>query len=123
MKFTINREQLLTPLQQIVSVIEKRQTMPILSNVLIVVNDDQLILTGTDLEIQIVAKITLEGAQNGEITVPARKFLDLCRLLPSESAINFETLEDKVKLTSGRSRFSLSTLPADNYPEFSEAEL
>lgn len=123
MKFTINREQLLTPLQQIVSVIEKRQTMPILSNVLIVVSDDQLVLTGTDLEIQIVAKISLIDAENGEITVPARKFLDLCRLLPSESAISIETFEDKVKLVSGRSRFSLSTLPADNYPEFAESEL
>lgn len=123
MKFTINREQLLTPLQQIVSVIEKRQTMPILSNVLIVVNDDLLVLTGTDLEIQIVAKIALTDAENGEITVPARKFLDLCRLLPSESAISIETFEDKVKLVSGRSRFSLSTLPADNYPEFAESEL
>lgn len=123
MKFTINREQLLTPLQQIVSVIEKRQTMPILSNVLIVVSDEQLVLTGTDLEIQIVAKIALQGAENGEITVPARKFLDLCRLLPSESAISIETHEDKVKLVSGRSRFSLSTLPAENYPEFAESEL
>jgi DNA polymerase III subunit beta len=123
MKFTINREQLLTPLQQIVSVIEKRQTMPILSNVLIVVNDDQLVLTGTDLEIQIIAKISLTDAESGEITVPARKFLDLCRLLPTESEIKLETFEDKVKLVSGRSRFSLSTLPADNYPEFAEAEL
>ncbi len=123
MKFTINREQLLTPLQQIVSVIERRQTMPILSNVLIVVQDDQLVLTGTDLEIQMVAKLSLETAENGEITVPARKFLDLCRLLPTEAEINIETAEDKVKLTSGRSKFSLSTLPADNYPEFSEANL
>jgi DNA polymerase-3 subunit beta len=123
MKFTINREQLLTPLQQIVSVIEKRQTMPILSNVLIVVNDEQLVLTGTDLEIQIVAKIALQDAENGEITVPARKFLDLVRLLPSESEIRLESDDDKVKLVSGRSRFSLSTLPAENYPEFAESEL
>lgn len=123
MKFTINREKLLTPLQQIVSVIEKRQTMPILSNVLIVVNDNQLVLTGTDLEIQIVAKLALAEAENGEITVPARKFLDLCRLLPTESEISIETFEDKVKLVSGRSRFSLSTLPAENYPEFAEATL
>jgi DNA polymerase-3 subunit beta len=123
MKFTINREQLLTPLQQIVSVIEKRQTMPILSNVLIVVEEGLLVLTGTDLEIQIVAKISLSEAENGEITVPARKFLDLCRLLPANAEIKLEANEDKVKLTSGRSKFSLSTLPADNYPEFSESEL
>lgn len=123
MKFIINREEILTPLQQIVSVIEKRQTMPILSNVLIVIDDDQLILTGTDLEIQIIAKINITSATPGSITVPARKFLDICRLLPTGAEIKFEQLDDKVKILSNRSRFSLSCLPADNYPEFSESEL
>ncbi|MDQ7089902.1 MAG: DNA polymerase III subunit beta [Methylococcales bacterium] len=123
MKFTINREQILTPLQQIVSVIEKRQTLPILSNVLIGVTNNQLMLTGTDLEIQIVAKLPLDTFEEGEITVPARKFLDICRLLPSESEIRVELKEDKVKVVSGKSRFSLSSLDAEDYPEFSEAKL
>jgi DNA polymerase-3 subunit beta len=123
MKFIINREEILTPLQQIVSVIEKRQTMPILSNVLIVIDDDQLTLTGTDLEIQIIAKININQATPGSITVPARKFLDICRLLPPSAEIKFEQQDDKVKILSNRSRFSLSCLPADNYPEFSESEL
>ncbi len=123
MKFNINREEILTPLQQIVSVIEKRQTMPILSNVLIVIDDDQLILTGTDLEIQIIAKININLATPGSITVPARKFLDICRLLPNGAEIKFEQQDDKVKILSNRSRFSLSCLPADNYPELSESEL
>jgi DNA polymerase-3 subunit beta len=131
MKFTINREEILLPLQQIVSVIEKRQTMPILSNVLMVIEEDQLILTGTDLEIQIIAKISIPAASPGSITVPARKFLDICRLLPSGAEIKFELQDEtqsgagaaKVKITSGRGRFSLSCLPADNYPEFSESEL
>ncbi|NOQ76881.1 MAG: DNA polymerase III subunit beta [Methylococcaceae bacterium] len=123
MNFIINREQLLSPLQQIVSVIEKRQTMAILSNVLIVVNEDSLVLTGTDLEIQLIAKINLESSEPGQITVPARKFLDIIRLLPNEAEIKVELKDDKVKVTSGRSRFSLTTLAADNYPEFSEAEL
>ena len=123
MKFIINREQLLLPLQQIVSVIEKRQTMPILSNVLLVVNENGLVLTGTDLEIQIIAKIELVALETGEITIPARKFLDIIRLLPNQAEINIELTDDKVKVTSKRSRFSLSTLAADNYPEFSEAEL
>ena len=65
MKFIINREEILTPLQQIVSVIEKRQTMPILSNVLIITDNDQLILTGTDLEIQIIAKINIKSKTSG----------------------------------------------------------
>jgi DNA polymerase III subunit beta len=123
MKFIINREEILTPLQQIVSVIEKRQTMPILSNVLMVINDDQIILTGTDLEIQIIAKINITTATPGSITVPARKLLDICRLLPNAAEIRFEQQDDKIKILSNRSRFSLSCLPADNYPEFSESEL
>ncbi|MGZ5051233.1 MAG: DNA polymerase III subunit beta [Methylobacter sp.] len=123
MKFNINREEILLPLQQIVSVIEKRQTMPILSNVLMVIEDDKLILTGTDLEIQIIAKIDIASATPGSITVPARKFLDICRLLPNGAEIKFEQQDDKVKITSSRSRFSLSCLPADNYPEFAESEL
>lgn len=123
MKFVINREQLLTPLQQIVSVIEKRQTMPILANVLIVIDQEQLILTGTDLEIQIIAKLNIMATQTGAITVPARKFLDICRLLPNGAEITFELQEDKVKISSNRSKFSLSTLPAENYPEFAEGDM
>ena len=123
MKFIINREEILLPLQQIVSVIEKRQTMPILSNVLMVIEGDQLTLTGTDLEIQIIAKINIATADPGSITVPARKFLDICRLLPNGAEIKFELQDDKVKIASSRSRFSLSCLPADNYPEFAESEL
>jgi len=122
MKFIINREELLLPLQQIVSVIEKRQTMAILSNVLLDMSEQGLVLTGTDLEIQLVAKIYLDSVEQGSITVPARKFLDIVRLLPNESKIKFELKDDKIKVTSGRSRFSLSTLPADNYPEFAESE-
>ena len=122
MKFIINREDLLLPLQQIVSVIEKRQTMPILSNVLLNVSKDNLVLTGTDLEIQLIAKLYLENADEGNITVPARKILDIVRLLPNEAEIKFQLKEDKVKVTSGRSKFSLSTLPAENYPEFSELD-
>ncbi len=123
MKFAINREALLGSLQQIVSVIEKRQTMPILSNVLLVIENEQLTMTGTDLEVQLIAKLDLPNSTSGAITVPARKFLDICRLLPAGSEIRFEQNEDKVKITSNRSRFSLNCLPADNYPEFAEGEL
>ncbi len=123
MKFIITRELILPPLQQIVSVIEKRQTMPILSNLLIVVEDNTLVLTGTDLEIQLIAKITLEQSEPGRITLPARKFLDICRLLPNNAELKIEKIQDKVKISSGRSRFSLNTLAAENYPEFSESSL
>lgn len=123
MKFIINRDTLLTPLQQIVGVIEKRQTMPVLANVLMVVSGDFLTLTGTDLEIQIVAKVGITGASPGSITVPARKLLDLCRLLPNGADIEIEQQADKVKVLSKRSKFSLSCLPAEHYPEFAESDM
>lgn len=122
MNFIIIREQLLEPLQQIVSIVEKRQTMPILSNILLFVNENGLVITGTDLEIQLVASIKLDSIESGETTVPARKFLDIIRLLPNEAEIKIELKDNKVKVSSGRSRFSLNTLPAENYPEFSESE-
>lgn len=123
MKFIINREQLLTPLQQIVSVIEKRQTMPILSNLLMHIVDNRITLTGTDLEVQIVARVDVDAQQEGSITVPARKLLDICRLLPTQASITFELLGDKIKVTSGRGKYMLSTLPAEDYPEFVETAM
>lgn len=123
MKFIINRETLLIPLQQIVGVIEKRQTMPILANVLMLVQDNYLTLTGTDLEIQLICKIEITEIAQGSITVPARKFLDLCRLLPAKADIQIEQNDDKLKITSNRSRFTLSCLPSEQYPEFIESDM
>ncbi len=123
MKFIINRELLLTPLQQIVNVIEKRQTMPILANVLFNLTNNQLVLTGTDLEIQIVVKVALDNDTEGSITIPARKLLDICRLLPSAADIKFELVDNKIKIRSGRSHFSVSTLKADDYPHFEMTEM
>lgn len=118
MKFSIARETLLTPLQQVVGVIEKRQTQPILANVLLRLEDGQLEFTGTDLEVQLVARVNVESADTGAITVPARKLLDIVRLLPERSLINLERREERLALRGGSSRFSLTTLPAENYPAF-----
>ena len=124
MKFNISRDQILSPLQQIASVLEKRNTIPILANVMIQVEEEHIVLVGTDTEIQIVAKLELPpGSQSGSTTVPARKLLDICRLLPTAALINIEEHDEKLKLTSGRSKFSLSTLPAEHYPEFKETEI
>jgi len=118
MKFTTSRENLLTPLQQVIGVIERRQTLPILSHVLIKLRDNRLELTGTDLEMQLVTESTTESGEDGEITVPARKLLDICRLLPERSRVSADCRQDKFAIQCGRSRFSLSTLPASNFPEF-----
>ena len=117
MKFVISREALLRPLQLVAGVVEKRQTLPVLSNVLLEVQGQQLSLTGTDLEVELVGRVTLdEVGQEGEITVPAKKLMDICRSLPDGAEITIEQDDQRVNVRSGRSRFTLSTLPATEFP-------
>lgn len=123
MKISTVRENLLGPLQQIVGVIERRQTLPILGNVLLQLDDGMLQLTGTDLEVQLVTRVAMEGATGGRITVAARKLLDICRLLPDRSELDLEVRDERVHLRSGRSRFVLSTMPAESYPEFDTGQV
>ncbi len=123
MKFTLAREQLLKPLQLVVGVIEKRQTMPILANVYMVLKDNVLSLTGTDMEVEMVVRVPLDGEfEDGEITVPAKKLTDIVRSLPDDSQINFELKEQRVLVKAGRSRFQLSTLPGSDYPATEQGE-
>ena len=90
MKFVINRDALLKPLNQVAGVVERRQTLPILANVLMVLDGDRLSLTGTDLEVELVGRVQLESAgEAGEITVPARKLVDICKSLPEGCDIEF----------------------------------
>ena len=121
MHFTIQREALLKPLQLVAGVVERRQTLPVLSNVLLVVEGQQLSLTGTDLEVELVGRVTLEEpAESGEITVPARKLMDICKSLPADALIDIRIDEQKLLVKAGRSRFSLSTLPANDFPTVEE---
>ncbi|MDG9929089.1 MULTISPECIES: DNA polymerase III subunit beta [Pseudomonas] len=121
MHFTIQREALLKPLQLVAGVVERRQTLPVLSNVLLVVEGQQLSLTGTDLEVELVGRVTLEdSAEPGEITVPARKLMDICKSLPSDVMIDIRLDEQKLVVKAGRSRFTLSTLPANDFPTVEE---
>lgn len=117
MHFTIQREALLKPLQLVAGVVERRQTLPVLSNVLLVVEGQQLSLTGTDLEVELVGRVVLEdAAEPGEITVPARKLMDICKSLPNDVLIDIRVEEQKLLVKAGRSRFTLSTLPANDFP-------
>src|SRR5690554_1619810 len=117
MKFVVSREALLKPLQLVSGVVERRQTLPVLSSVLMVLNDDQLALTGTDLEVEIVGRLQLPvPGESGELTVPARKLLDICKSLPEGSNIEFVQDEQRMLVRSGRSRFTLSSLPAAEFP-------
>ncbi|MEH6608272.1 MAG: DNA polymerase III subunit beta [Halioglobus sp.] len=122
MKFEITREALLKPLNLVAGVVERRQTLPILANVLLVLDGDRLSLTGTDLEVELVGRVQLPTAgESGEVTVPARKFVDICKSLPEGSDIKFSAEEGKVTVKSGRSRFTLSTLPAREFPSVEDS--
>ncbi len=117
MKFSIARDALIKPLNLVAGVVERRQTLPILSNVLLVLEDKTLSLTGTDLEVELVGRVELEAAGvDGEVTVPARKLVDICKSLPEGSTIEFSMEAGKARVRAGRSRFTLSTLPAADFP-------
>jgi len=116
MKIKILRDDLLSPLQQVIGAVEKRQTLPALSNVLIKSNSDHFTLTTTDLEIELVSKVDQLMDEAGEITLPAKKLLDICKALPNDAELSIEVNGDKALIKSGRSRFSLTTLPASDFP-------
>ncbi len=116
MKFQIEKETLLNPLQQVIGAVEKKQTMPALSNVLIRASEDALTFTATDLEIELVSQVAMIVDEPGEITLPARKMLDICRSLPANAMIHFSVRDNKAFIQSERSRFSLTTLPASDFP-------
>jgi len=122
MKITAQRETLLKPLQIVSSVVERRQTSPILSNTLMSVTGKLLTLTGTDLEVEMVATVDIEADQDGDITLPARKLMDLCRTLPDGAKVEMTIEKDRAVIRSGRSRFSLTTLPAVEYPNIDPIE-
>ena len=116
MKLRAARDVLLKPLQAVIGVVERRQTMPILSNVLLVARDGVLSVTATDLEVELVAQTELEVETGGEITVSGRKLLDICRALPEGAEIEIIASAEKLNVRSGRSRFTLATLPATEFP-------
>ena len=123
MKTTIKREDLLAPLQQIIGAVERRQTLPILGNVLFRSSGGDITLAATDLEIEMVARVSADNTEDFETTIPARKLLDICKALPDGSAIDFNIDESRVSLTSARSRFTLATLSAKDFPSLDEIEV
>ena len=116
MKLSAARDVLLKPLQAVIGVVERRQTMPILSNVLLVARDGQLAISATDLEVELVAQASVDVEAGGEITVSGRKLLDICRALPDGADIGISVSGEKLVVKSGRSKFSLVTLPAAEFP-------
>ena len=121
MKFTIDRETVLKPLLIVRGVIEQRQTLPVLSNILVTARNGVLAFTATDSEVEIEARVVVDGLVDGEITVPARKIIDICQALPPRAKIEFGLDDDgRAHIRSGRSRYVLTTLPAGEFPTTDE---
>lgn len=121
MNINIQKETLEKPLSQIIGVVEKRQTLPILGNVYLSLNNSTLTLVGSDLETEITTRVVNVDGSNGKTTVSARKLYDICRSLPNESQISLVVEQDnKMIVRAGKSRFTLQTLGADNYPRLEE---
>jgi DNA polymerase-3 subunit beta len=120
MQFSAQRRDILLALQTVIGVVEKRQTMPILSNVLIQGENNLLTVTATDLELELVTQCAAVIEAPGEIAVPARKLLDICRGLPEDAEITCYQEERQTRIQSGRSRFTLAGLQAQDWPHLDE---
>jgi len=116
MKFNMAREALLKPLQAVIGVVERRQTMPILSNILITVENNSMIVAATDLEVELVTKTDANVENDGQVTVSGRKLLDICKALPDQCPISISMKGEKLNIKGGKSKFNLSTLPASEFP-------
>ncbi|PID43615.1 MAG: DNA polymerase III subunit beta [Gammaproteobacteria bacterium] len=117
MKFSVSRESLLAPLQLISGIVEKKQTMPVLSNILLVVDKNQVSLTGTNMEVELVCRVDDVAVDHtGKITVPAKKLAEICRSLTDSYPVEISLEGDKLHIHSGNSQFVLATLPADHFP-------
>src|SRR3990167_11367131 len=114
----LQREQLLKPLQLVLGAVDQKQAMPILSNVLLDFDPQRLSVTGTDLEIELIGQSAFSqaGGTEGRMTLPARKLFDICKALPENAPIELYHDKDQVVLKSGRSRFTISTLSAEEFP-------
>jgi DNA polymerase-3 subunit beta len=124
MKATIERATLLKSLGHVQSVVERRNTIPILSNVLMEARDDgSLRLMATDLDLQVDESVPANVSQAGATTVSAHTFFDIVRKLPEGSQVELSAAEGKMQVVAGRSRFNLSTLPRDDFPVIAEGDL
>ncbi|HEX3058832.1 MAG TPA: DNA polymerase III subunit beta [Usitatibacter sp.] len=121
LKIKTTNEKLLGPLQQVTGIVERRHTLPILSNVLITASGSKVEFLATDLEVQITAKADIDGAAEGSVTAGARKLYDILRSLPNDVEVSLEAKESRMTVRAGKSRFNLQTLPAGDFPRMVEA--
>ena len=116
MNFNIKRSDLLPCLQCVSGNIDRRQTLPILSNLLFDIKPNSFSVTTTDMEVELVVEVEVKLGESTRLTLPARKLLDICRSLPDDSELEFNIKDEKAYIESGKSKFTLATLPAQEYP-------
>ena len=116
------RDQLLSPLQSVCGIVEKRHTLPILSNVLMEKDGDRLTLLATDIEIQIRTSAATSGSEKIGLTVAARKLQDILRSLPESAEVSLNYEDRRLQLKAGKSRFNLQTLPAEDFPRMASVD-
>src|SRR5215212_6170739 len=121
LKIKTTNDKLLAPLQQVTWIVERRHTLPILSNVLISAADGNVDFLATDLEVQITSRADLDGTAEGSVTAGARKLYDILRSLPEDGEVSLESKENRMTVRAGKSRFNLQTLPAADFPRMVEA--
>ena len=118
---TAERDALLKPIQTVSGIVERRHTLPILSNLLLTKKDGELTFLATDIEVQISTRAPCEPGQDVATTVAARKLLDILRALPASASVSLELNNKKLNIKAGRSRFSLQTLAAEDFPTVSQS--
>ncbi len=122
MRLQVPREQLLIPLQLVIGVVERRQTLVILGHLLLEAEQDSLTISATDMEVELVARQSLTVQQPGRVTLPARKLLDIVRSLPEGAVVDLAVDGERAVIRCGRGRFTLATLPAEEFPQLEEID-
>ena len=122
LKIKTTNDKLLAPLQQVTGIVERRHTLPILSNVLISATDGNVDFLATDLEVQITSRASLGNGAEGSVTAAARKLYDILRALPEDAEVSLEAKESRMTVRAGKSRFNLQTLSAADFPRMVEAK-
>src|SRR6202171_1191354 len=122
LKIKTTNDKLLGPLQQVTGIVERRHTLPILSNVLVTATGDKVEFLATDLEVQITSQAALETNAEGSVTAGARKLYDILRSLPEDAEVSLEAKENRMAVRAGKSRFNLQTLAAADFPRMVEAK-
>src|SRR3982750_429842 len=122
LKIKTTNDKLLGPLQQVTGIVERRHTLPILSNVLVTAGGGNVKFPATDLEVQITSSADLGGSAEGTVTAGARKLYDILRSLPEDAEVSLEAKENRMTVKAGKSRFNLQTLAAADFPRMVEAK-